>query len=126
MFPITLSEPRLDETSLQSFYQHESKTNLLSYRNNLINIKFDCCQFRYFIFQLTNNKGADQRVQMRSLVLTFVVHKYRRFEPCHQISNKVVCATIKMSDQPAHMCSLIRAFASCMKRLRILSYCLMF
>ena len=29
------------------------------------------------------------------------------------ISNNVVCATSKASDQPAHMRRLIRAFASC-------------
>ena len=34
------------------------------------------------------------------------------FEPWHEISNNVVCATGKASDQPAHMRSLIRAFAS--------------
>ena len=33
-------------------------------------------------------------------------------EPVHEISNNVVCATNKASDQPAHMRSLIRAFAS--------------
>ena len=38
-------------------------------------------------------------------------------EPRHEISNNVVCATSKGSDQPAHMRSLIRAFAS---RLNIL------
>ena len=30
----------------------------------------------------------------------------------HEISNNVVCGTSKASDQPAHMHSLIRAFAS--------------
>ena len=40
------------------------------------------------------------------------------FEPWHEISNNVVCATSKGSDQPAHTRSLIRAFAS---RLNILS-----
>ena len=30
-------------------------------------------------------------------------------EPVHEISNNVVCATSKGSDQPAHMRSLIRA-----------------
>ena len=30
----------------------------------------------------------------------------------HEISNNVVCATSKGSDQPAHMRSLIRVFAS--------------
>ena len=34
------------------------------------------------------------------------------FEPHHEISNNVVCATSKASDQPAHTRSLFRAFAS--------------
>ena len=34
-----------------------------------------------------------------------------RIEPVHEISNNVVCATSKASDQPAHTHSLIRAFA---------------
>ena len=34
------------------------------------------------------------------------------YEPVHEISNNVVCATSKASDQPTHMGSLIRAFAS--------------
>ena len=34
------------------------------------------------------------------------------YGPGHEISNNVVCATSKASDQPAHMRSLIRAFAS--------------
>ena len=33
------------------------------------------------------------------------------FEPVHDIFNNVVCATSKVTDQPAHMRSLIRAFA---------------
>ena len=33
-------------------------------------------------------------------------------EPRHEISNNVVCAISKGSDQPAHTRSLIRAFAS--------------
>ena len=39
------------------------------------------------------------------------------YEPGHDISNNVVCATSKASDQPAHTRSLVRAFAS---RLNIL------
>ena len=39
------------------------------------------------------------------------------FEPRHEISNNVACATSKGSDQPARMRSVIRAFAS---RLNIL------
>ena len=34
------------------------------------------------------------------------------YEPVHDISNNLVCATSKGSDQPAHTRSLIRAFAS--------------
>ena len=34
------------------------------------------------------------------------------FEPVHEISINVVCASSKASDQPAHMRSLIIAFAS--------------
>ena len=36
------------------------------------------------------------------------------FEPVHEISNNVVCATSKAWDQPAHTHSLIRATASCL------------
>ena len=44
-------------------------------------------------------------------------------EPRHEISNNVVCATSKASDQPAHMRSLIRPFAtgSRLKNLRVVS-----
>ena len=39
-------------------------------------------------------------------------------EPWHEISNNVVCATCKASDQPARMHSLIRAFT----KLQLLSF----
>ena len=44
------------------------------------------------------------------------------YEPQHEISNNVVFATNKASDQPAHMRSLIRAFASRTNILWMLSY----
>ena len=43
-------------------------------------------------------------------------------EPVHEISNNLVCATSKVSDQPAHTRSLIRAFASRLSILWLLSY----
>ena len=43
-------------------------------------------------------------------------------EQVHEISDNVVCATSKASDQPAHTRSLIRAFASRLSILRLLSY----
>ena len=42
----------------------------------------------------------------------------------HEISNNMVCATSKASDQPAHTRSLIRAFASHLNIIGVLSYCL--
>ena len=44
-------------------------------------------------------------------------HEKILYEPVYEISNNVVCATNKASDQPAHTRSLIRAFA---RRLSIL------
>ena len=44
------------------------------------------------------------------------------FELRHEISNIVVCATSKGSDQPAHTRSLIRAFACGLNILELLSY----
>ena len=49
-------------------------------------------------------------------------HVKRAYEPAHEISNNVVCATSKASDQPAHTCSLIRAFASHLNSIGVLSY----
>ena len=44
------------------------------------------------------------------------------FEPWHEISNNVVCATSKGSDQPAHTRRLIRAFTCRSNILWVLSY----
>ena len=52
-------------------------------------------------------------------------HMYTLSEPVTEISNNVVCATSKASDQPAHTRSLIRAFASRLSILWLLSYWLM-
>ena len=42
----------------------------------------------------------------------FMTSFYMYNKPVHEISNNVVCATSKGSDQPAHTRSLIKAFAS--------------
>ena len=44
------------------------------------------------------------------------------YEPWYEISNNVVCATSKGSDQPAHTRRLIRAFASRLNSLWLLHY----
>ena len=43
--------------------------------------------------------------------LTSLLNMLNGNEPVHEISNNVVCATRKDSDQPAHTRILIRAFA---------------
>ena len=43
------------------------------------------------------------------------------YEPRHEVSNNVICATNKASDQPAHMRCLIRAFVICLNILPMLS-----
>ena len=42
--------------------------------------------------------------------------------PLYEISNNMVCASTKGLDQPAHMCSLIRAFASRLKTIDRLAF----
>ena len=49
---------------------------------------------------------SSQRVMFSCVFVTFP------YERRHEISNNVVCATSKASDQPAHTRSLTRAFAS--------------
>ena len=45
--------------------------------------------------------------------LNHLLHTFANIiEPRHEISNNVVCATSKGSDQPAHTRSLIKAVAS--------------
>ena len=49
--------------------------------------------------------------QLTSQFIRFLVPSIK-YEPPHEVSNNVVCVTSKGSDQPVHMRSLIKAFAS--------------
>ena len=49
-------------------------------------------------------------------------NNYHSDEPVHEISNNLVRATSKGSNQPAHIPSLIRAFTIRLSILRLLSY----
>ena len=60
---------------------------------------------------------ADLSLRFGILSFLFVLSGNSTYEPPHEISNNVVCATSKGSDQPVRMRSLIRAFAG---RLNIL------
>ena len=68
---------------------------------------------------LTVDISTDLRAGPVRFLDRFVLMRYvpLSYEPVHEISNSVVCATSKGSDQPAHMRSLIRA---CARRLSIL------
>ena len=56
-----------------------------------------------------------------------IVNTYKVYNNMfYKIVNNVVCATIKASDQPAHMRSLIRAFVCLLNILLVLSYWLNF
>ena len=54
--------------------------------------------------------------------MKFIRVEFDKIELWHRISNNVVCATSKTSDQPVHTRSLIRAFASRLNNLWVLSY----
>ena len=61
-------------------------------------------------------------VQARKIFLYYLHISLSKYEPGHEISNNVVCANSKGSDQPAHTGSLIRAFACRLNILWLLSY----
>ena len=54
----------------------------------------------------------DVKQQIIKLFVGIQHVSYPPFEPQHEITNNVVCATNKASDQPAHTRSLIRVFAT--------------
>ena len=91
--------------------------NHLHYLYVRVSPKALCCAFEQDTLSSAKywfNPGRQESIQL----VYCIYPKYSdAFEPRHQISNNVVCATSKGSDQPAHTRSLIRAFAS---RLNIL------
>ena len=77
----------------------DTKVNLI-YVFFKVFLSRSCFFNRDLISELLNDAG------------THPVSKEKLIEQVHEISNNVVCATSKASDQPAHTRSLIRAFAS--------------
>ena len=67
----------------------------------------------YFIINLHESNGPGRDFEKKK--------QTTKYEPWHEISNNVVCATSKASDQPAHTRSMIRAFASRLDILWLLS-----
>ena len=73
------------------------------------------------VVQVSYPQGLEMNVGTR-LVLDLTLLPTSIYEPRNEISNNVVCATSKASDQPAHTGSLIRAFTSRLNILSLLSY----
>ena len=71
------------------------------------------------LFRLVNMAFMNAKKSDPSWDLTSTM----QFEPRHEISNNVVCATNKGSDQPAQTRSVIRTFASRLNMLWLSSYC---
>ena len=59
------------------------------------------------IQRFKNSNNVLMNIELQNKIIN-IIHI---IEPRHEISNNVVCATSKASDQPAHTRSLIRAFA---------------
>ena len=67
--------------------------------------------FSQALFLLSNLQEMGKVFQMYSHSWSSKSFR-KQFEPRHEISNNMVCANSKGSDQPAHTRSLIRAYAS--------------
>ena len=74
-----------------------------------IQIKMSNCLFKYY-FSLKIYVAGVQKITVSKNVEHYM--RTKKNEPVHEISNNVVSATSKASDQPAHTRSLIRAFVS--------------
>ena len=83
------------------------KYNMLFHSATCCKLYNDIEDELHYLFQIYN---------MNILLLT------NTNEPQHEISNNVVCATSKGSDQPTHIRSLIRAFARRLNILWMLSF----
>ena len=72
------------------------------------------CTFKLHVFSAIYNAAINMTMmgQQGSTAMSGGKLSFVLYGPVHEISNNVVCSTSKASDQPAHMCSLIRAFAS--------------
>ena len=67
-----LFEPRYEKTCLRGLRPGKTQTGLLSYMDKLESWNFGFSKYRYYTISVVNNKGADQTVRMRRLILTFV------------------------------------------------------
>ena len=74
-------------------------------------------KIQYVHGDLCKHLGIDSSTDQIPIIRSVLESIISLNEPLREISNNVVCATSRASDQPAHTRSLVRAFAS---RLNIL------
>ena len=96
--------PRYVQWTIPSLVYQTKRKNPLVYKG----LSFEKC-YHHLI-------NGDRMFLLLSSVLNKLLWS-SIFEPQHEISNNVVCATSKASDHPAHKSSLIRA---CFSRLNVL------
>ena len=76
-------------------------------------LKFEIAVVNFQTSSDFNNYVSFNSINQHHSVFSHQANKTIRVsEPVHEISNNVVCATSKASDQPALTRSLMRAFAS--------------
>ena len=68
--------------------------------------------FHKHTFQFNQEINANSKRRSAATCMSIDRSDRVKIEPVHEISNNVICATSKVSDQPAHTHSLIRTFAS--------------
>ena len=85
-------------------------------KDKILKLEISVCVSDFFKPQKTNHLENQFKTEMSlsnmiRMEISIRLKWVKRYEPQHVISNTVVCATSKGSDQPAHTRSLIRAFA---------------
>ena len=109
-------------STMPSLTYHLAKSDLTIF---CINKSSPCQGFKFRMLTLGSREEPAEKPQFavsHRVLLCLLWCAIMWNEPWHEISNNVVCATSKGSDQPAQRRSLIRAFASRLNILWLFSY----
>ena len=81
-------------------------------------------QFEFYLAEKPEGRFSRYEARMINIERSGTGQHKRSNEPHREITNEMVCAPSKDSDQPGHLPSLIRVFTVHLKKDRILSYSL--
>ena len=114
----------LVQCSWKTIKHHNGKRDLLEDRPDIFKI---LCWIFFSYYNISINGPVHVNLALnapasRKCSSEPALFAYTVYEQWHEISNNVVCATSKGSDQPAHTHRLIRACASRLNILWLLSY----